>query len=378
MRPSFRIHLAVHLGTGRTVLPISRLLRPQVSQNEVCLAVEDLAPGMQYTFQVRASNQQGHSEWSEPSAAVTTKTSKAERPDPPRCAATGIDWIDLDALRPFDNGSHVVGFKVQLREISLAAKASWGHDLTLPIIEVEDSDSDSGSGSGSSVSGSSSSDEEDAASIVSTASALVESTKKLPRCRLHIPGLWADKTYDFRIAAINGHGASAWSLASQRARTQPPLVPAAGKALVGAEGYPNALLFEWEAPHHFGSPITGYRVEQQRVAVKPKEGDEDDEDDDDDDEEQWQVALGDLSADLGGDDAAVGKKDKDKDKDLHAILSTVEEGATTLRVEGLVTGSTYRFRCAAVNGVGQGPWGAWTCDVALSEDMCGDPFVTED
>ena len=88
------------------------------------------------------------------------------------------------------------------------------------------------------------------------------------------------------------------------------------------------------------------------------------------------MALGGLGAVLGGDDAAAGKKDKDKD--LHAILSTVEEGATSLRVEELVTGSTYRFRCAAVNGVGQGPWGAWTCDVALSEEMCGDPFVTDD
>jgi hypothetical protein len=42
---------------------------------------------------------------------------------------------------------------------------------------------------------------------------------------MRVEGLWADKTYDFRVAAINDNGHSDWSRASQRGRTKPPLKP---------------------------------------------------------------------------------------------------------------------------------------------------------
>ena len=71
----------------------------QMSQNYVNWELEGLEPGTDYTFQVRASNQQGHSEWSDESLPVTTKTSKSEIPEPPAFIDSGIDWIKLNVHR---------------------------------------------------------------------------------------------------------------------------------------------------------------------------------------------------------------------------------------------------------------------------------------
>ena len=66
-------------------------------------------------------------------------------------------------------------------------------------------------------------------------------------CWLRVAGLWADKTYDFRIAAVNSNGISAWSLASPRARTKPPLRPAAVALGLRAE---EALAITLTLPPH--------------------------------------------------------------------------------------------------------------------------------
>lgn len=72
-----------------------------VSQNQLHLNLEDtLEPGQCYSFQVRASNQQGAGPWSEESEAAYTHTSKADPPLVPTVRQpAGIDWIDLDAIR---------------------------------------------------------------------------------------------------------------------------------------------------------------------------------------------------------------------------------------------------------------------------------------
>lgn len=54
-----------------------------------------LLPGNRYTFQVRATNQEGVSLWSEESEAVCTLTGLSEPPPAPEWAVSGIEWIDL-------------------------------------------------------------------------------------------------------------------------------------------------------------------------------------------------------------------------------------------------------------------------------------------
>jgi hypothetical protein len=43
-----------------------------------------------------------------------------------------------------------------------------------------------------------------------------------------------------------------------------------------------------------------------------------------------------------------------------------------VRVEGLVVGSTYKFRVAACNAVGRGPWSPWTPVIHVTEERVGD------
>ena len=45
-----------------------------------------------------------------------------------------------------------------------------------------------------------------------------------------------------------------------------------------------------------------------------------------------------------------------------------------MRVEGLVVGSAYKFRVAACNAVGRGPWPPWTPDIHVTEERVGDPL----
>jgi hypothetical protein len=66
----------------------------------------------------------------------------------------------------------------------------------------------------------------------------------------------------------------------------------------------------------------------------------------------------------------------DDAKDLHVVTSTGERAMSDrrVRVEGLVVGSTYKFRVAACNAVGRGPWSPWTPNIHVTEECVGDPL----
>jgi hypothetical protein len=302
----------------------------------------------------------------------------------------------------------------------MAAHASWGEELTLPVIEapLEDDDSDNsddesafgdiasqtlslaeqdgdgGAGGGSDDGGApkallrkSSSimhnksinerkgsklllgngddnGDDDQGSMVVGQEA-EKKKKELPKCRLRVTGLLADRTYDFRVCALNEHGSSDWSLASQRGRTKPPLKPAAPKKLRVDELHPNAVVFGWDEPLFYGAEISDYTVEQLRTARPPNEASEDGDDvgggggNDDEEEEE---------------DEARAARQKERNKDMHLFVSTGTGNRRSLRLDDLTTYATYKFRVAATNSVGRSPWSPWTPDIQPTDSDVGDPL----
>lgn len=89
-------------------------------------------------------------------------------------------------------------------------------------MEPSSSSSDSGSRSSG---GESDTDSSVSSDNSDNTGAITAAKKPPPKCWMRVEGLWADKTYDFRVAAINDNGHSDWSRASQRGRTKPPLKP---------------------------------------------------------------------------------------------------------------------------------------------------------
>ena len=309
-----------------------------VNQNYTHKDLDFLEPGCAYSFQVRAGNQEGTSDWSPPSKEVWTLTSKTEIPEPPESVDSGIDWIDLHAQRPFENGAPVERFTVQLREISMYTKATWGNDH---VIAVKSSEGQGGE-----------------------------------PCRLHIPGLLADRTYDFRINAINKHGPSEWSAASKRSRTKPPLLPDAPAKLRIDEVYPIAIVFSWDEPYFHGAPVVSYTIEQLRVSRPADEKDW--EDRDDGEASSVTSALTESVVARGKGDAGsfAAKKGEEEvgGKDAHVFIRTGTGKVKNKRVEDLVTGSTYRFRAAAENSVGLGKYSRWTPNIMVTNERYGDPI----
>jgi len=370
-----------------------------VSQNCLHLDLISLQPGERYTFRVRASNQQGASAWSEESEPVCTLTSKAEVPSPPSVLQpSGIDWVDLEAARPFANGSAVVGWIVQCREISMSARASWGKDLTLPVLEILEGDDDESNDGNFELYDQDGDDDDDddddfnaAGPVDSTAAGVAlpkndgnersvqrrgstsmsegtssvlslrgaEKRQTLPKCLLRVTGLLADRTYDFRVCALNEHGSSGWSTASARGRTKPPKKPSPPKKLRVDELYPNAVVFSWDEPAFHGAEVVDYCVEQQRTARPPSDDDSDGEgggEGDDEDQAEAREA-----------------RQKERDKDLNVVVSIGSGTLTSLRMDDLAPYSTYKFRVAATNSVGRSPWSPWTPEIQPTDSCMGDP-----
>merc|ERR1712070_606519 len=188
-----------------------------------------LEPGCSYSFEVCAANQQGTSDWSDPSEAVLTKPSLTEAPAQPLPVGATLRSITIRVERPYDNGSPITAFRVERREISMYHKASWGNALELAITPIEPRD------------------------------------RNPPPCSLTIDGLLAETTYDFRVAAINEHGPSEWSIASNRSRTLPPMTPALMDTPRIDGVFPTSVVLVWEAPDDNGAKIMGYKVEIEKV-----------------------------------------------------------------------------------------------------------------
>jgi len=128
-------------------------------------------------------------------------------------------------------------------------------------------------------------------------------------------GLLGGTSYRFRVAALNAAGTGAWSTPSDAVTTLAR--PAAPTRVVAVAGSAMATV-SWVAPA--GSvPVTDYVVQYARGAT--------------------------------------------------ATWVTVPDGvstATTATVNGLVNGTAYRFRVAAVNGAGTGVWSAVSASVTPS------------
>lgn len=123
-----------------------------------------------------------------------------------------------------------------------------------------------------------------------------------------ITGLMNDTTYVFRVAAINAYGTGLFSNSSTGLTTKAATVPDKVSGLL-IYPYDQSSYLEWSIPFNNNSAIIDYTI--------------------------------DYSLDYG------------------SSWSTFNDGISTLAysfVTGLVNGSSYLFRVAAINGVGQGPY----------------------
>jgi len=383
------------------------------------------------------------------SEVYVTKCDAPFTPEAPTHALSGIEFITLRAHLPYANGNCCTQVVVQRREISMYSKATWGMDLTLPV-QLEDAQNNqlvsvggaqgegrdastvswsqmfSDSGSATSIESASHAqtqreapnctpqafDNQSASSEASSGTTTTLATRSLrvtqDRYRwhqedgvpvlLHIDGLTADRTYDFRIRILNEEGSSDWSAASKRCRTRPPLRPGVPLAFKVTEVYPNAAVFVWDMPPDFGSRISGYVIEQERTAVGEKEP-EDVQDGDGTapggpsalmqpgpdspltiDSRNPSLFPGSKAADksqltedelisAGLDDESAASIDDEEDRSRLVRIGKLRD----YRLERLVTGNTYRFRMRAVNAVGEGEFTTWSPDVWCHADQCGDP-----
>lgn len=139
----------------------------------------------------------------------------------------------------------------------------------------------------------------------STWTTVVSTTGSAVTSRI-IAGLTNGTAYRFRVAAINSVDVGAYSAASN-AVTPAAGVPGAPTSVTAVAGNAEAIV-GWVAPSSTGaSPITGYRIEQQRGSG------------------EWTVAIANTGS-----------------------------ATTNAVVTGLTNGETYRFRVAAINASGAG------------------------
>jgi titin len=125
-----------------------------------------------------------------------------------------------------------------------------------------------------------------------------------------VDGLTNGTSYSFRIAALNVLGAGPWSATVQATPLWSPDAPAGLTGVVAPAGGVRAgqVKLTWSAPSSNGAPITDYVIESSADGVT------------------W-TEVGDF-----------------------------ESTATTFTVAGLTNGTPYRFRVAALNTLGRGPW----------------------
>ena len=125
-----------------------------------------------------------------------------------------------------------------------------------------------------------------------------------------VDGLTNGTPYSFRIAALNVLGAGPWSATVQATPLWSPDAPADLTGVVAPTDGVRAgqVKLTWSAPSSNGAPITDYVIESSADGVT------------------W-TEVGDF-----------------------------ESTTTTFTVAGLTNGTPYRFRVAALNGLGQGPW----------------------
>ena len=139
----------------------------------------------------------------------------------------------------------------------------------------------------------------------STWTTVVSTTGSAATSRI-VTGLTNGMAYRFRVAAINSVDVGAYSVASNSV-TPTAAVPGAPTAVTAVAGDAEAIV-GWVAPASTGgSPITGYRIEQQRGSG------------------EWTVAIANTSS-----------------------------TTTNAVVTGLTNGDSYRFRVAAINASGTG------------------------
>jgi titin len=117
-------------------------------------------------------------------------------------------------------------------------------------------------------------------------------------------GLTNGKAYRFRVAAVNAVGSGSWSASVTAVPRWKPAAPGGLRAVAGAR----RVTLTWNAPASNGAAITDYVIQRSP------------------DGKRW---------------------------------TTVRDGVSTARssiVTGLTNGVAYRFRVAAKNAVGVGPW----------------------
>eukprot|EP00960_Hanusia_phi_P046429 757823-Hanusia_phi.AAC.1 len=179
----------------------------EVGEGRLCYVVEDLVPGQEYAFQIRALNQVGPGEPTEP-LKVTVKSDVPPPPSQPESSEQLSDAIILQWKPPMRNhGSEVTAYALQMRKDGEEEWQTVSEEITNLSVEVS-----------------------------------------CPEPRM---------VYHFRIRAKNALGWSEWS-DSNMFETLPPPPPQPPLA-VSAVMTHNSVTINW--PHSQAS-VSGYEVQQ--------------------------------------------------------------------------------------------------------------------
>jgi hypothetical protein len=109
-------------------------------KERLCYVVEDLEPGKEYAFEVRALNQNGPGEATEP-LKVQVKCDVPPPPAQPESSEQTSDSIFLNWRPPArDNGSEVVSYYLQMRQDGEDEWTTVSEEITSTSVEVKCSD----------------------------------------------------------------------------------------------------------------------------------------------------------------------------------------------------------------------------------------------
>ncbi|EDL29969.1 mCG7760 [Mus musculus] len=288
-------------------------------------ALLDLEKGKSYVFRVRALNQYGMSDPSEPSEPVALKGKPATLPPPAQVQAFRNTQTSVSlAWEPVDGGSELLGYYIYSRE---AGASEWQTVNNKPIQDTKftvpglrtgkeydfciRSVSEAGVGESSA-----------ATQPVRVKQALVN-RQPIPSRVCKVTNLHEGHFYEFRARAVNWAGIGELSAPSSLFECKEWTMPEPGPPydVRVSEVQATSVMLQWEPPLYIGAgPVTGYHVSFQEKGS-----------------EEWKPVTPDATSD------------------------------THLRVSDLQPGKQYMFRVQAMNSAGLGQPSVPT-DPVLLED----------